>query len=164
MDEYARAIFNEASTALANPGAQGKRKLAQLADATVERRPDPEPAPVELSAEDREIAFLLAYRGNDAGLLWRKWHAEQQVRQRADAERRAAEARERLALTDAANIDNRIEAKFTAHDEVWRQVHGAVIAQERKLWRAEIAKAHADADHGAVVDLPALELRSQRRA
>jgi hypothetical protein len=61
-------------------------------------------------------------------------------------------------------VDGRLSAALAAHDELWRDVIGAVIAEERKKMRAEISaevgqlradvtvqKAHAGGD---VVELP----------
>ncbi|WP_453950529.1 hypothetical protein [Bradyrhizobium sp. USDA 377] len=45
-------------------------------------------------------------------------------------------------------VDRRVAAALAERDAIWREVHGAVIAQERKLWRAEIAKVLAERTGG----------------
>jgi len=97
---------------------------------------------------------------------------------------------QRQTLTDSemlrwqAYVSDQIAAALAARDALWRDVHGAVIAAERKRWRAEIANLELPVDaltHEAtkrqtieaaerergddgVVDLPQLPLRSVRRA
>ena len=80
-------------------------------------------------------------------------------------------------------VDGRITATIAAHDELWRDVHGAVIAEERKRWRTEVEKLRSEhdlrisallseveklqrgiGDRSEVIDLPALPMRSARRA
>ena len=81
-------------------------------------------------------------------------------------------------LTDAETlrwqnyIDGKISAAIAARDEFWRDVFGAVIAEERKKMRAEVQERigllRADltiekaAERGDVVELPALPLRNRR--
>lgn len=161
MDAEAQAIFDEAFEGLANPGLLGDRKLA---DAAVERRPDPKPAPVKvMSAEEREIAFLLAYDGDDPGLLWRKWHTEREQERRQETERRAVEARERAkAAVQAQQPKALTAADLAEHDEVQRDVHGAMIAHQRKHVAAEIAKLQAIID-GLTLRLDAMEHASTKQ-
>ncbi|MDA9400776.1 hypothetical protein [Bradyrhizobium sp. CCBAU 45389] len=75
-------------------------------------------------------------------------------------------------------VRREIAAALAEHDEVWREVHGAVIAQERKLWRDEVArmteeigllrsglavaKAHDGQGRSEVVEVP--QLLERRRA
>jgi hypothetical protein len=86
-------------------------------------------------------------------------------------------------LTDAETlrweqyINGRISAANSARDEFWRDVLGGLISEVRKQLRSEIVEQvgslRADVEiatkaaargHDRVIDLPALPLRSQRRA
>jgi hypothetical protein len=82
-----------------------------------------------------------------------------------------------------ADVEAIVEEKINRHAEIWREVIGQVIAQERKRHRAEVGKLrsdhdlrisglaqsvdkleHGNGDRGEVIELPTLPLRSSRRA
>ena len=74
-----------------------------------------------------------------------------------------------------SEVEDIVDEKFKLHDEIWREVIGQVIAQERKRHRAEVGKLRSDhdlrisglsqsveklergnGDRGEVIDLPLL--------
>ena len=74
-------------------------------------------------------------------------------------------------------VDGRIEAALAQHDEIVREVHARIIAQERKKWRAECLLRtaaptrgrHVDQGAGTIIDmqpnhLPNPFIRGQHRA
>lgn len=112
--------------------------IAEQRSTEVVRRSDPEAEPVKVSAEDSKIEFLLSYRGNDPGLLWRKGNAEREQARRQDiTDRREQEVRKLLSQHQARPdfIDSRVATKLAEHDEIRRDAHGKLISDDRKRFR-----------------------------
>jgi hypothetical protein len=75
-----------------------------------------------------------------------------------------------------AEVDGRISAALAEHDELWRNVIGALVSEVRKQLRAEIVEQvgslradveiqtkAAEREHDRIIDLPMVSLRSSRR-
>ncbi|MCP1765155.1 hypothetical protein [Bradyrhizobium japonicum] len=114
--------------------------------------------PVSMSDEERETKFLLSYRGNDRGLLWRANNTRRELaRQQASIERQ-----EREVLHHQLQVNATTEVKKMITDECFKVAHGVgqqlgevVERVEKKLTeldvdvrvaskRAELAELYAE--------------------
>jgi len=119
---------------------------------------------------------LLARKPDKIGVCRRAYNADS-ILSESSCEMPKAEPRSPVAEVEAV-----VDEKLKLHDEIWREVFGQVIAQERKRHRDEIEKLRSDHDlricalsqsveklergngiRGEVIDLPAL-VRGRRHA
>ncbi|UGX93380.1 hypothetical protein G6321_00048595 [Bradyrhizobium barranii subsp. barranii] len=186
MDADTRNAFH------AEAKAESLETLGRLADlkveyrsAEVERPSEPEPDPVG-SETDREIASLLAYRGDNPGLRWRADNARRErARQQAIVERQEREVSRQQPKTNANTgvkemitdecfkvargvgqvVERVVENLEKQLDEVRVDVRIAGKRADLAELHAEIAKARPAEEEvtraASVIDLPALPLRSR---
>jgi len=93
----------------------------------IERRAEPAltTSAKVVSDEEREIAFLLSYSGDDEGLLWRKANTERELAHRqATVERKEQEVRSVLSRYQAQRTNANTGVNKMIADECFKVAHG----------------------------------------